>query len=66
MDTNKKDKNKKEDLTDSNDLVSPENTEKLYGEVDEPEVRPGDNSVPEINLPDEVDDVEENMFPSAD
>ena len=56
-----------DDATDANDLVSPENTEALYGdEVDEKEEVAGQEDLTPTSLPDSVDDVEENMFPSAD
>ncbi len=62
-DTNKKIK----DGTDANDLVSPQNTEALYGDKAE-EIVPlaGQEETTPTSLPDSPDDVEENMFPSAD
>lgn len=53
---------------DANAIVSPRNTEKLYGneELDVPEVDAGQSDETPASLPDEVDDVNENMFPSAD
>ncbi|MDB5266835.1 MAG: hypothetical protein JWN89_650 [Parcubacteria group bacterium] len=56
-----------DDRTTVDDLVSPANTEKLYGkEADEDEERPGQAETIETELPDAPDDVDENMFPSAD
>jgi len=64
-DTNKK--INASDATDANDLVSPENTEKLYGdEAEEKEEVAGQEDLTPTSLPDSPDDVEENMFPSAD
>ncbi|MES2214346.1 MAG: hypothetical protein V4465_03110 [Patescibacteria group bacterium] len=55
-----------EDKTTPDDLVSPANTEKLYGDrADEEEIRPGETETIETALPDAPDDVSENMFPGG-
>ena len=57
---------KADDATDANDLVSPENTEAVYGdEADQKDPVAGQEETTPTQLPDEVDDVDENMFPSA-
>jgi hypothetical protein len=53
---------------DANSIVSPQTVKKLYGDekLDEDETLAGQTDTTPISLPDEVDGVEENMFPSAD
>lgn len=58
---------KKKKKTDANDLVSPVNTEALYGdEAEEIEPVAGQEDNTPTSLPDSPDDVDQNMFPSAD
>ena len=52
---------------DANQIVSPKNTEKLYGDkAYEPEPKAGHEETIELKLPDADEYVRENMFPSAD
>ena len=63
-----KDKQDNEELKiDANSIVSPKNTEKLYGheKLDADPPRPGDAEDTPISLPEDIDDVDENLFPSA-
>ncbi|MBX4199103.1 hypothetical protein KW800_02390 [Candidatus Parcubacteria bacterium] len=52
---------------DANAIVSPKNTEKLYGDkqLDQDLPRPGEAEDTPTSLPEDIDDVEENLFPSA-
>lgn len=52
---------------DSNSIVSPKTTRKLYGSkpLDQDEPLAGQTDDTPTSLPEDVDDVEENMFPSA-
>lgn len=52
---------------DAQEIVSPKTTKKLYGQkkLDQDEVVAGQTEDTPTSLPEDVDDVEENMFPSA-
>ncbi len=50
----------------ANEIVSPENTEKLYGLKAIQEDPPASSESIETTLPEDIDAVDENMFPSAD
>jgi hypothetical protein len=62
------DERKKKDKTDANDLVSPKNTERLYGrKLDQDEPQSSGDTTP-VTLPETFGDVDQevgqNMFPS--
>lgn len=60
---------KDERKIEANEVVSPKNTEKLYGKkADQPEPRPGDTEATETSLPQNFDGVDQevghNAYPS--
>ncbi|MBX4195428.1 hypothetical protein KW796_00525 [Candidatus Parcubacteria bacterium] len=52
---------------DADAIVSPKNTRKLYGDkpLDQDEPAGGQGSDTPTSLPESVDDIDQNMFPSA-
>lgn len=63
-----KEQSKKPDWKiDGNAIVSPKNTKKLYGKkkLDRSESRPGDSEDTNTSLPEDIDYMDENIFPSA-
>ncbi len=61
----KKGKEEKKFKIDGNAIVSPSNTRRIYKQkLDQDEPRPGDSEEINTEIPEDIEYVKENMFPS--